>query len=110
MTITTEIIETKLDEEEELYIGEEEEEPTERIANGASKWCWYCYMHWVFWYVSHLLYILYPAESLVADGKYVVPKGVVVEELKNYSGESLIFISAFCVAMCFSIVCIPYIL
>ena len=39
MTITTEIIETKLDEEEELYIGEEEEEPTERIANGASKWC-----------------------------------------------------------------------
>ena len=38
MTITTEIIETKLDEEDELYIGEEEE-PTERIANGASKWC-----------------------------------------------------------------------
>ena len=37
MTITTEIIETKLDEEDELFIGEDEEEPTERIANGASK-------------------------------------------------------------------------
>ena len=37
MTIITEIIETKLDEEDELFIGEDEEEPTERIANGASK-------------------------------------------------------------------------
>ena len=37
MTVTTDIIETKLDEEDELYIGEDEDKPTERIANGASK-------------------------------------------------------------------------
>ena len=40
--------------------------------------------------ISSLLCItLYTiAGSMVADGKYVVPKGVAVEELKNYSGES----------------------
>jgi len=61
MTVT-EIIETKLEEDEELYIGEEEEEE-ESESTGVD------------------------GSSLVADGKYVVPKGVVVEELKNFSGH-----------------------
>lgn len=45
---------------------------------------------------THIFYILqlYSAGSLVADGKYVVPKGVAVEELKNYSGESILCIMA----------------
>ena len=72
MTITTEIIETKLEDDEELYIGEEDEDrQTVNTTNVATK-------------DSAI------DGSLVADGKYVVPKGVAVEELKNFSGEYVI--------------------
>ena len=56
---------------------------------------------------THIFYILqlYSAGSLVADGKYVVPKGVAVEELKNYSGESILCIGMCFIAICLSIVC-----
>jgi len=66
MTVTTEVIETKL--EDEVFIGEDdevEEEPLSKDDEALKQ---------------------YEGKE-VAKGSHVVPKGVAVEELKNYSGH-----------------------
>eukprot|EP00579_Thalassiosira_antarctica_P032984 CAMPEP_0201996062 /NCGR_PEP_ID=MMETSP0905-20130828/3309_1 /ASSEMBLY_ACC=CAM_ASM_000554 /TAXON_ID=420261 /ORGANISM="Thalassiosira antarctica, Strain CCMP982" /LENGTH=317 /DNA_ID=CAMNT_0048551299 /DNA_START=26 /DNA_END=979 /DNA_ORIENTATION=+ len=66
MTITNEVVETKL--EEEFYIGEEGvDDPLEEI-NGVALQD-------------------FQEGTEVANGSYVVPKEVAVEELKNYGGQ-----------------------
>ena len=63
MTVTDEVVETKL--EEEFYIGEEgTEEPTDDAA----------------------VPLKFEDGTEVARGSHAVPKGVAVEELKNYGG------------------------
>jgi len=67
MTVTDEVVETKL--EEEFYIGEEgTEEPTDDAA----------------------VPLKFEDGTEVARGSHAVPKGVAVEELKNYGGVRML--------------------